>query len=349
VSRGEVFKQHIATTMPTLSIGNDIVFHYTDSGPIEKIEYSTFVFVHGHTFHTGVFKRILSFASSHSLRVICLSRREYEGSTPYSTDELKAVHQGSDAERADFLHNQGILVALFVDGLIQSLSLPKKGGVTVVGWSLGNVFTIAMRASIDDLPDDTKQRLKAYTRGFIIFDPPSQGLGIPMPSSGVYHPLKDLPKEARGAAFAKWVSSYYKHGDLSSRDFSQLNQHEGDTSKKPTTDTIPLEELLTITDSGPGDNYETFLIESEDFISVLMKQTTKALFDPQIFEDWGEHPVWFVYCENSTWNVHHGAWDLEKKDKASKINFKLVPGANHFLMWDEPERFVSIMKECLSA
>ena len=117
----------------------------------------------------GVFKRILPLASSHSLRVICLSRREYEGSTPYSTDELKAIHDGSDAERTDFLHNEGILMALFVNELIQSLSLPKSGGVTVAGWSLGNIFTIAMRASVDDLPDDTKQRLKAYTRGFIIF------------------------------------------------------------------------------------------------------------------------------------------------------------------------------------
>ena len=40
--------------MPTLSVGNDIVFHYTDSGPIEKTEYSTLVLVHGHTFHTGM-------------------------------------------------------------------------------------------------------------------------------------------------------------------------------------------------------------------------------------------------------------------------------------------------------
>jgi hypothetical protein len=40
--------------MPTLSIGNDIVFHYTDSGPIEQAEYSTLVFVHGLSFHTGI-------------------------------------------------------------------------------------------------------------------------------------------------------------------------------------------------------------------------------------------------------------------------------------------------------
>ena len=116
----------------------------------------------------GVFKRIVPLASSHSLRVICLSRREYEGSTPYSADELKTIHEGSDAERANFLHNQGLLIALFINELIQLLALPKSGGVTVAGWSLGNIFTIAMRASIDDLPDNTKQRLKAYTRGFIV-------------------------------------------------------------------------------------------------------------------------------------------------------------------------------------
>jgi len=67
------------------------------------------------------------------------------------------------------LQSQGALIALLVDGLIQKLSLPKGGGVIVAGWSLGNLFTMAMRASIGDLPDESKQRLKAYTRGFIVF------------------------------------------------------------------------------------------------------------------------------------------------------------------------------------
>ena len=70
----------------------------------------------------------------------------------------------------------GFLIARFVDRLTQSLSLSKKCGVTVAGWSLGNIFTIAMS------------------------------------------------KVARGA---EWVSSYYKHGDLKSRDFSQLDPQIG--------------------------------------------------------------------------------------------------------------------------
>ena len=147
----------------------------------------------------------------------------------------------------------------------------------------------------------------------------------------MYLPLKDVPTEARGAAFAKWVSSYYKHGDLSSRDFSQLNQHESDTSKKPTTDTIPLEELLTIADSRPGAKCETFLVESKDFLSLYIKQTTKALFGPQIREDWGEHPVWFVYFEASFWLAIYAAWNLKEEDKTSEINFKSIPDANHFV------------------
>ena len=147
----------------------------------------------------------------------------------------------------------------------------------------------------------------------------------------MHNHLKDIPDEARGPAFAKWVSSYYNHGDLSSQDFSQLKQREGDTSKKPTTDTISLEELLNIIDFGPVANCETSLLESEHFLSIYVKQTTKALFDPQIREDWGEHPVWFVYCEASIWNVHYTAWNLEKLDKASEINFKSIPGANHFV------------------
>ena len=143
----------------------------------------------------------------------------------------------------------------------------------------------------------------------------------------------DIPEGAHGPAFAKWVSSYYKHGDLSSRDFSQLKlrARESDTSKKPTTDTIPLEELLAITDFGPSAKYEEFFINSGHFFSATIEQTTKALFDPQIREDWGGHPVWFVYCEASVWSVHHAVWNMEKKDKDSEIKFKNVPGANHFV------------------
>ena len=55
------------------------------------------------------------------------------------------------------------------------------------------------------------------------------------------------------------------------------------------------------------------------------------MFDPQVREDWGGHPVWFVYCEASFWQALYAFWNVEKEDKASEIKFKPVPGANHFV------------------
>ena len=133
---------------------------------------------------------------------------------------------------------------------------------------------------------------------------------------------------ARGPAFVKWVSSYYKHGNLSSRDFSQLKQRERDTSKQPTTDTLLIGE---ITDFAPGAKCETFIIGSQKFLSIFINQTTKALFDLQIREKWGGHHAWIVYGEASVWNVQYATWNLEKKAEASEINFKSIAGANHFV------------------
>ena len=86
-----------------------------------------------------------------------------------------------------------------------------------------------------------------------------------------------------------------KKNTADTRNLSQLNQREGGKLKKHTADTISLEGLLTITDSGPGVRYETFLIASEHFLSVYIKQTTKALFNPQIREDWVNNTLVVVY------------------------------------------------------
>ena len=143
--------------------------------------------------------------------------------------------------------------------------------------------------------------------------------------------MKDIPEKDRAAFFLKWVSSYYKHGDLSSRDFSQLKQLEGDASRKPTAETISPEELITIIDFGPAAKFEMVFIESQSLLPIYLKQMTEALFDPHIREAWGGHLVSFVYCEDSIWNAHYAAWNIEKEVKASEIKFKSIPAANHFV------------------
>lgn len=103
------------------------------------------------------------------MRIICVNRRGYPGSTPYTTDELKAVRHGSDEERTVFLEEEGFLLALFVDGLIRTLSLPKQGGVSIAGWSMGVIYALALRASIVYFPNHLRLRLKAYVKSFILW------------------------------------------------------------------------------------------------------------------------------------------------------------------------------------
>ena len=91
---------------------------------------------------------------------------------------------------------------------------------------------------------------------------------------------------------------------------------------------MPIGEVI---DFAPGAKCETFIIGTQRFLSTFTNQTTKALFDHQIREKWGGHPAWIVYGEASVWNIQYATWNLEKKAEASEINFKSIPGANHFV------------------
>ncbi len=104
-----------------------------------------------------------------SQRILLVNRRGYPGSTPYNVDELRTFAEGPDNARYSQLIDDGTNCALLLDGLIQSLSLPQEGGVAVVGWSLGNKFTLAMIASIETLPEDVQVRLGMFVKRTIIW------------------------------------------------------------------------------------------------------------------------------------------------------------------------------------
>ncbi|RDB18206.1 hypothetical protein Hypma_000572 [Hypsizygus marmoreus] len=326
---------------------DSISFQYTDSGPVPQTDYTTLVTIHGHTFHGAIFQRLLPLASANAIRLVNVNRREYPGSTPYTAEELKTITTGSEVERADFLRKQGVLFALFVDGLIQKLDLPEKGGVAIAGWSLGNIFAIAFATSINDVPDDTKVRLKSYVKTLILWDPPSQAFGIPEPP-GSYLPLwaPELPVEVRGAVFGKWCASYFKHGNLASRDFSELNQRDADPLRPATIETMTQEELFSVADFAPGPKCETILADST-FESVLAAQRVKLLFESTVQKEWGGVKIWHLYGDANCWNVIYSAWAIEEKDKSSSIHTKIIEGANHFLMWESPEEAIKVLRECI--
>ncbi|KAJ7740578.1 hypothetical protein B0H16DRAFT_1566845 [Mycena metata] len=333
--------------MPSLTLQNGVVFFYTDTGAVPTGDYTTVVIIHGHTFHSGT-AAMFTWMPTHSL---C--------ATPYESSVLIAATlktwlsfaEGNDADRLILLEQQGRDLAMFVDGLILLQSVSNTGGVALVGWSMGVTFLLPLIASIETLPGATRDRLSAKVHSVVLLQSPSLALGLPSPPGFLIpHTDPEIAPEARGPAFAKWVSSYFLHGDLSTRNIDELTYNNIDALRAPTIETLRPEELFGMADFGPGDKYDS-IVGLPPFAGPVFKQTSKALFDPTVRKLWSGARFWTVYGTAEPWNIIYAAWFLEKRLRASNcpelaINFKVMDGSNHFLVWEDPERAIQELKEC---
>ena len=69
-----------------------------------KLQPSTTLIILLRNHDPAIFRKLLPVASSHSLRVICLARRDYPGSSPYTDEKIRIIRHGSHDERTKFLH-----------------------------------------------------------------------------------------------------------------------------------------------------------------------------------------------------------------------------------------------------
>jgi pimeloyl-ACP methyl ester carboxylesterase len=259
--------------------------------------------------------------------------------------------EGSDAERACLLEQQGRDLAMFLDGLIAELSIPKSDGIALVGWSLGALFVLALIACIETLPTATQERLSSFVKNvvmlrssptlFIRLHPnlhiecPSLAFGVPSPPGRLIpYTDPDVAPEDRGPAFAKWVSSYFIHGDLSTHDIDHLTYNNTDPGKPPTIETLKQEELFAMTDFAPAERYDN-IVALPPFADAVSKQTNKALFDSTIREAWSGARFWSLYGSAEPWIVIHGSWFLEDQSRAMDPKFEIIckgiEGSNHFV------------------
>ncbi|KAJ6483304.1 Alpha/Beta hydrolase protein [Mycena sanguinolenta] len=332
----------------TVEVSEAVQFTFTDSGPPSTESYTTFILVHGHTYHSGTslasagvphpnavpgaFKKLGPLAKDNSVRIVCVNRREYEGSAPQTPEELRVYQAGNDEERTKLLGEEGVNLALCVDAIIQKCALPESGHVALVGWSLGNTFTLAAMASLASLPHGSRDRLVKYIKSFILWDPPSQALGIEGPENP-YVPLYDMtiPDDARGQKFGVWVASYFTHGDLSTHDEKNLQ-------RKP--DEKPV-----------GVKCDTNL--TEPTFKGIVKIIDSALLDSKTREAWGHPKVAYMWGEEAAWTVPWAVWDVEDRVQDAKgkvpITFYPIPGSNHFLMWEDENRALKVLLKCTEA
>lgn len=127
------------------------------------------------------FSRLMPLAAKYGLRIIALNRRDYVGSTPFTTAELDDLLSDDDAKHRQFLQARGLEIARFLVWVIDELKIPPKteavidgesktyGGLALMGWSLGNIQTILVLGHLMTYPREVVEKLKLFFRTLFIY------------------------------------------------------------------------------------------------------------------------------------------------------------------------------------
>lgn len=126
---------------------------------------------------TDVFKKDLPEARQQGIRFIAINRRNFPGSTPFTSSELSAIQvKGAGAlEYVQFLLDRGKELVGFIVSAIKQLELPYKnsegGGISLMGWSLGNTYMQAIvNCLLDvDLPEEWKILFEESLNSLIVY------------------------------------------------------------------------------------------------------------------------------------------------------------------------------------
>lgn len=133
----------------------------------------------------------------------------------------------------------------------------------------------------------------------------------------------------RLAAFSQWVTAYFDHGDLSTRDPSQLACIVPSQTRVPTVYNIPPQQWNDIVRQ--GEDAATDLAILGTFQGQLLRTYRKAFFD----SDGGIFPGVrrsVVVGERSGAFAFFGMWALLDDVKGDGgIEVRMVEGINHFV------------------
>ncbi|KAL5521136.1 hypothetical protein ACEPAG_9058 [Sanghuangporus baumii] len=372
---------------------------FIDSGPPSGNTYTTVVLVHGHSYNSRTFIRLFPLAPSYNLRIIAINRRDYTDSTQLSDSDLALLFSSNTENHKQFLRSRGLEIARFLAWVIDELKIPlqesqrdgaRDGGLTLLGWSLGSITTLAFLRHLPSFPKELVDKLAPYLKTFIIYDSSYATLGYPHPP-WMYHPFHDISILAseRKAAFHAWISAYFSHPyytsqdpSLVSRTYEQLalrpetalpttgtNTTGTDTFKLPSYASIEPEVFAAALETFPERSERAFVhsVRSETLFDQLAggvflrpsdtsvpeisapssgkgqsEQTSNSIPLPDL-------QVQYVFGTNSPWTSQWCSWQLEaerelhSKTPQRALDLIRVEGGNHFLHWDDPEKFLAIL------
>jgi len=154
----------------------------------------------------------------------------------------------------------------------------------------------------------------------------------------------------RQAAFGKWVTSFFAHGDLSTKDFSQFELRTPIATKPNTESTFTPEEKDRIYDQSGYDEV--------GLVSAFFGSDFPVRYAQEVFVQNTEllaPKITVLYCEESVWECIYSSWVIEEVcEKAREegktpreFTVRSIKEANHYPQWLDPKLFLDSLKECL--
>ncbi|KAL5529821.1 hypothetical protein ACEPAG_5808 [Sanghuangporus baumii] len=285
----------------------------------------------------------MTLSSRAGVRFIVIVDRGYPETIPLS---VTASTVGTDIDKTVFINTRGVEPAMLVDKLIQQLSLfpmsedRTDGGVALLGWSGGTIWTLSCIANMDQVSLKSQSLMAAYVRAHIIKEPPCGCLGLPLPPE-LWSPLTDatIPDNQRILFYLPWITAYFDHGDLQSRDLDAISYsyYAPSVHHAPTIYNISAKEIDELFFNKPLD-YEHALI-----LATLAKANAvyRKACDDQVFLEMLPKMIMSVLVGDATCSFSLNALfsiQNDNEEENGRIHFNIVPGLNHFIQWDEPKK-----------
>ncbi|TFK82036.1 hypothetical protein K466DRAFT_501047 [Polyporus arcularius HHB13444] len=343
--------------MPTITVDdNGTEFAYLDSGvpSASRDPYVTIFAIHGIVFGFHIYDRLLGLAQESSdIRLVAISRRGYPGSTPFGPDEIANLTTGDDHLKESFLRARGSEVATFIDKFIDEFHLPpvsadgRSGGIALMGWSLGCSVALSVVSHMDTYPQRVQTRLGAYLRTLILHETTQVAIGLP-PAPKSWTPQYDTsiaPDQALRIG-VQWLTSYFRHGDLSTRSLEVLEYVVPATFRPPSIFTMSDAEVSQIVSYDLVGPDATWHMASR---TQLRKSYERACFDPSVRARVPHMKAWIVVGDDTLAFAIGAAWAVEADNNrigsGSAVKIKWINGTNHFTQWDDPSLALQTFKE----
>lgn len=147
-------------------------------------------------------------------------------------------------------------------------------------------------------------------------------------------PLIDtsIPADTRIPATAQWVTSYFRHGDLSTRDPDVLSWVVPSIVQPPSIFNMSFSQFDDIVDLGAGSSTDYSLLIN--FSTQLHTNYRGAIFNATIKASMPKMKNWHIAGERSVAFGPYGLFLVEGDNDAAGggfINFKTISGVNHFV------------------